>query len=155
MGSCRIHRVLVTRFPRLLILLVLVSTMVMLVALAPCSLESGCTFRCTRQGQRSHYLTASPFKSRFRPITSNVPYENCSHFCDCFRFVGGRCFRFGGSNNIFNPCSYIELNTQNPNPILKFAICFTKTQNCQNTFEILEKIRKSKNVFKECILYFV
>ena len=44
-----------------------------------------------------------------------------------FSILGGRFFDFLGSKNIFNPCLYIEFNTQNPNPILKITIPFTKT----------------------------
>ena len=33
------------------------------------------------------------------------------------------------SNNIFKPCSHIQLNTQNPNPIFKLTIYYTKYTN--------------------------
>ena len=60
-------------------------------------------------------------------IPPNVSYENCSHFWDFFRFRGVDFFDFLGSKNIFNPCHHIEFNTQNPNPISKKTIPFTKT----------------------------
>ena len=54
--------------------------------------------------------------------------------------VGGRFyFGFGGSKYIFDPCSHIELNTQNPNPTLKTAICFTKTPHTPKYFRSFGK----------------
>ena len=84
----------------------------------------------------------------------NVPYENCSHFCDLFRFSGGRFFRFGGSNNIFNLCPNIELNTQNPNPILIISICFTKNTKMPKSFRNFGNCSKIENV-QSFILYYV
>ena len=55
-------------------------------------------------------------------------------FLDFFRVD---IFRFVGSKNIFNLCSNIELNTPNPNPIFKIAICFTKTPQMQKYFRNL------------------
>ena len=51
-----------------------------------------------------------------------------------FDLGGGSIFRFWGSKNIFNLCSHIELNTQNPNPIFKITICFTKTPTTPTYF---------------------
>ena len=48
-----------------------------------------------------------------------------------FFLGGGRLFRLLESKNIFNLCSHIELNTQNPNPIVKITIPFTKLPNMQ------------------------
>ena len=71
-----------------------------------------------------------------------------------FDFFGVETFRFLGSKNIFNPCSHIELNTQNPNPRFKIAICFTKTPKHQNACELLVFFLKSKNShFLFCIMY--
>ena len=59
------------------------------------------------------------------------------------------------STNNFKPCSYIELNTQNPNTIFKITICYTKlTQNTKilSTFFEKSKNRKiSKCYFVFCI----
>ena len=57
-------------------------------------------------------------------------------------FWGSMFFDFGGSKNVFNLCSHIELNTQNPNPTFKITICLTKTPTSQNTFEMLEPFEK-------------
>ena len=75
-------------------------------------------------------------------IPPNVSYENCSHFWENFRFFGGSIFRFGGSKQIFNLCSHIELITQNPYPIFKIAICFTKTPNMPKHFQTFGKFSK-------------
>ena len=51
---------------------------------------------------------------------------------------------------------YIELDTQNPNPIFEITICFTQTQKCQNTFDILYCFFKKTKKFKKyifCIIY--
>ena len=58
------------------------------------------------------------------------------------------------SKTIFKPCSYIELNTQHPNPILKITIyCAKCTQNATILY-IFGKISKnSKNNILVCILY--
>ena len=78
-------------------------------------------------------------------IPPNGPYENCSHFWEIVRFSGGR---FGGSKNIFNLCYHIELNTQNPNLILKITIPFTKTPKMPKYFRSFGKIRKyQKQIF--------
>ena len=58
---------------------------------------------------------------------------------------GGRFVRFGGSKKIFNLCSHIEFNTQNPNPILKITIPFTKTPKKPKHFRKKRK-KKSKNL---------
>ena len=71
-----------------------------------------------------------------------------------FDFGGVVFFDFGGSRNIFNLCSHMELNTQNPNPIFKITICFTKTLNtpkCFRTFGFFSR-NFSKNIFF-CIMY--
>ena len=72
-----------------------------------------------------------------------------------FDFLGVD-FRFGGTKNIFNLCSHIELNTQNPNPILKFTISFTKTPTKPKhfrTFVFLWKIPKTQ-IFQKLIFLF-
>ena len=53
--------------------------------------------------------------------TKNPRYENCLHFWENVRFWE--------SKNIFNLCSHIELNTQNPNTISKITIYYTKYTN--------------------------
>ena len=81
-----------------------------------------------------------------------------------FSILGGRIFDFLESKNIFNPCLYIEFNTQNPNPIFKITIPFTKTpkkpkhfRKRLTFFEIFLKISKIQNFQKPkklfCILY--
>ena len=63
-----------------------------------------------------------------------------------FVFLGVVIFRFWGSENIFNLCSHIELNTQNPNPIFKITISFTKTPQMPKYFRKIGKhSNKSKN----------
>ena len=58
-----------------------------------------------------------------------------------FSILGGLVFStFGGSKNNFNPCHHIEFNTQNPNPILKITIPFTKTPKKPKHF------RKRRNI---------
>ena len=93
-------------------------------------------------------------------IPPNVSYENCSHFWEIFRFWGVDFFDFLGSKNIFNLCSHIEFNTQNPNPILKITISFTKTPKKPKHFRKNEKIWKISKIqnfqklkFLFCILY--
>ena len=49
-------------------------------------------------------------------IPPSFPYENCSHFWDIF----WKMFEHM-SKHIFKPCSHIEFNTTNPNPILKIT----------------------------------
>ena len=65
-----------------------------------------------------------------------------------FDFRGVDSFVFLVSENIFNPCSNIEFNTQNPNPILKITISLTKTPKNQNTFEVLQILRKIEKIKK-------
>ena len=80
-------------------------------------------------------------------------------FPPIFDFSGVSFFRPFGSKNIFNPCWYIELSTQNPNPILKFTISFTKappkTKIRLNKNENVENNRTISNKFKSlfCNLY--
>ena len=62
-----------------------------------------------------------------------------------FNFWGVELFRFWGSKNIFNLCSHIELNTQNPNPIFKIAICFTKTTTNAKILSNFCDFRKIEN----------
>ena len=61
-----------------------------------------------------------------------------------FSISGGRFFDFLGSKNIFNLCSNIELNTQNPNPILKNYSFLYKIQiwffRFSNIFQHFENI---------------
>ena len=67
---------------------------------------------------------------------------------------GSNFFDFGGSNNIFNLCSNIELNTQNPNPIFKITIRFTETPKTPKYFWIFgpfSRIEKFRILF--CIIY--
>ena len=65
---------------------------------------------------------------------------------------GGRLFSIWGVENIFNPCSHIELNTPNPNPVFKITICFTKTQTMPKHFRNIGNIfRKIKIII--CIMY--
>jgi hypothetical protein len=102
-----------------------------------------------------------PYKNP-KNIPPNVSYENCSHFWDLFRFRGVEFLDFLESKNIFKPCHHIEFNTQNPNPILKITIPFTKTPTKTKHFRIKrnfskyfgkfqKNVRKPKFVF--CILY--
>ena len=67
-----------------------------------------------------------------------------------FSIWGGRKNTIFWSENIFNLCCHIELNTQNPKPIFKLRICLQKHQKCQNTFELFEN-RKIEFLF--CIMY--
>ena len=93
-------------------------------------------------------------------IPPNVLYENCSHFWEFFRFLGVVFFDFWGSNNNFKPCHHIEFNTQNPNPIFKITISFTKTpkkpkhfrkkRNCSKYFGNFQK----STIFKNSNCYF-
>ena len=82
-----------------------------------------------------------------RPIRTNNPTNLKQNWC---------FFDFGRKIP-FNPCSHIELNTPNPNPIFKFTISFTNHPKCQNTFDFLDFIfQKSKQKKKQTfILYFV
>ena len=72
-----------------------------------------------------------------------------------FDFWGVHLFDFLGSKNIFNPCSHIEFNTQNPNPISKITISFTKTPKKPKYFRKQrnnsKKIKKSNFYFVLCI----
>ena len=72
-----------------------------------------------------------------------------------FDFGGVVFFDFLGSKNIFNPCSHIEFNTQNPNPIFKITISFTKTPNKPKYFRkkrtFSKQIKKLKFYFVLCI----
>ena len=52
-----------------------------------------------------------------------------------FDFWGVEFFNFLVSKNIFNLCHHIEFNTQNPNPILKITISFTKTPKKPKHFQ--------------------
>ena len=107
-------------------------------------------YQCNSQWRRKG--TTNP-----KSISPNVPYENCSHFWDCFDFWGVDLFDFGGSKNIFNLCSHIQLNTQNPNPISKIAICFTNTPNMPKYFRNfgkcskIENVQQNQNIF--CFMY--
>ena len=57
------------------------------------------------------------FRTQNTPTYQTNPwYENCSHFWDIFLI----------SKNTFEPCSHIQSNTQNPNPIFKITIYCTK-----------------------------
>ena len=84
-----------------------------------------------------------PFRTK-DPQTSqtNDQYENCSHFWDIFGF----CERM--SKKHLKPCSHIELNTQNPNPIFKITIYCTKQTNDakihSNLLEKVESFEKQK-----------
>ena len=62
------------------------------------------------------------------------------------------CIRFLGPKNIFNLCSHIELNTQNPNPIFKITTCFTETPKMSKCFRIVVKFWKTKK--KSKFLYY-
>ena len=72
----------------------------------------------------------------------------------CFDFLGVDVFDFLGSKNIFNLCSHIELNTQNPNPTFKIATCFTKTPKLPKHFRFFVA-RKSLKDSKHPNIYFV
>ena len=76
-----------------------------------------------------------------------------------FSIFGGRFFDFLGSKNIFNPCSHIEFNTLNPNPILTITISFTKTQNTKYFRTLWKLLENSKNPkcskTQICIWYYV
>ena len=61
-----------------------------------------------------------------------------------FDFGGVDFFRFGGSKNIVNLCSHIELNTQNPNPKLKTIISFTETPKMPKYFRKFRKIENRR-----------
>ena len=55
--------------------------------------------------------------------------------------------------NAFKPCSHIELNTQNPNPIFKITICFTKyTKNVKIHSIFLKMFENFKNPYFSKIL---
>ena len=56
-----------------------------------------------------------------------------------------------GSKSIFNLCSHIEFNTENPNLILQITICFTRTPNMPKYFLNFAKNRK---IVKNKQLYF-
>ena len=73
------------------------------------------------------------------------------------------------SKNAFNLCSHIELDTQNPNPIFKIKIYYTKHSQyakiLSNVWNMLEKFENNKNLlfislqlqipyFILCILFF-
>ena len=64
------------------------------------------------------------------------------------REVGGAAegrFSIFGVEKIFNLCSHIESNTQNPNPIFKIAICFTKTPKTPKYFRTFGTFSKNLN----------
>ena len=54
-------------------------------------------------------------------LLENIPYEDCSHFWKHVRYFS--------SKNTFKPCSHIQSNTQNPNPIFKISFYYTKHIN--------------------------
>ena len=64
---------------------------------------------------------------------------------------GESFFRFWVSKQMFNLCSHIELNTQNPNLIFKITICFTKTPTMFKYFRNFGE--KSQNYNKHIVLY--
>ena len=66
-------------------------------------------------------------------LEQNGQYENCSHFWDFLKIFENMF------TNTFKPCYHIELNTQNPNTIIKITICYTKyPQNVKTLSNILE-----------------
>ena len=73
-----------------------------------------------------------------------------------FRFWGVDFFDFLESKNIFNLCLYIEFNTQNPNPILKITISFTKTPKKPKHYRKRRKKNRKISKFSKtqnCILH--
>ena len=69
---------------------------------------------------------------------------------------GGRHFRFLESKNvekIFYLCPHIELNTQNPTPIFKIAIYYTKHTNNAKLHSIVWKLFEKIYIYIYCILY--
>jgi hypothetical protein len=70
-----------------------------------------------------------------------------------FRFWGVDFFDFLESKNIFNPCLYIEFNTQNPNPILKITIPFTKTPKKPKHFRKKRKFSKYFGKFQKSKMF--
>ena len=53
------------------------------------------------------------------------------------------------STNIFKPCHHIDLNTTNPNPILKITIPFTKTPTKPKHFRTYFKNPKFSKIQKK------
>ena len=81
---------------------------------------------------------------------TNRPYENFSHFWVIFGFCFERL-----SKHILNPCSHIEFNTQNPNPIIKIPLYCTKyPQHAKILSNFWNKWDKSKT-FKTSDSYFI
>ena len=66
-----------------------------------------------------------------------------------FSIWGVDFFDFLVSKNIFNPCLYIEFNTENPNPILKITISFTKTPKKPKHFRKKRKFCKYFGKFQK------
>ena len=70
-------------------------------------------------------------------LLENVPYENCSHVWETFRYFSPK--------HIFKPCSHIQSNTQNPKPIFKISVYYTKhTYNVKIHSENYENNRENK-----------
>ena len=126
------------------------------------------TVRCSLVRTSERYFgcfsdVRGPFRTNNPPkspkISKQRSYENCSHF-----------WKIEKSQNIskhmFKPCSYILLNTQNPNTIFKTIIYCTKcTQNtktpsnkthCFRTdHKNLKSSKYSNYSFEFCIIYII
>ena len=78
-------------------------------------------------------------------IERNGQYENCSHFWDSFYLFYFYLFR-KMIKNTFKPCSHIRSTTQNPNPVFKITIYYTKyTNNVKILSTLLKMLEKTKN----------
>ena len=56
--------------------------------------------------------------------------------------TSGKLFDILPSKNIFKPCSHIQSNTQNPTPIFKVSIYYTKHTNMSK--HIFKKYKKTR-----------
>ena len=91
-----------------------------------------------------------PFRTKIpKHVKTNNWYENCSHFWDILGFSE----QF--SKSIFEPCSYIELNTQNLNTIFRITIYCTKYTPNPKHFSFLLDFFENNQINTFVILYFV
>ena len=97
--------------------------------------KSSGVFRIQTSDVRGPFRTQNPRKSQ-----KQWSVRKLFTLLGCFLNFFEKMFK-----NTFKPCSHIELNTQNPNPIFKITICFTKYTKNAKIHSIFWKIsRKSK-----------
>ena len=121
------------------------------------------TVTARRKGDPQHYVEGKTIGGDLydMPRGPKIPKIFPQMFRTKIVHTSGNIFIFGksifsifGSKNVFNLCSHIELNTQNPNPIFKITIYYTKqTNNTQILSKSLEDVGKYRKDEKHILFY--